>query len=82
MQHSIGSLHHPLCVFLVLFGRCIACTNTFSITPSLFANRVNIENADFTDAVMRKDVQKDLCKIAKGTNPVTGEDTKTSLACF
>ena len=44
--------------------------------------RADIEGADFTDAMLRKDVQKDLCKKAKGTNPITGEETKTSLVCF
>lgn len=41
----------------------------------------SIEGADFTDALIRRDIQKGLCNIAKGTNPVTGVDTRESLNC-
>ena len=40
-----------------------------------------IDGADFTDVLLRKDVQKKLCAIAKGTNPKTGKSTKESLDC-
>jgi uncharacterized protein YjbI with pentapeptide repeats len=40
-----------------------------------------IDGADFTDVMLRKDIQKQLCAIAKGTNPTTGRDTKDSLEC-
>lgn len=40
-----------------------------------------IDGADFTDVFLRKDIQLKLCKVAKGTNPVTGKDTKESLEC-
>jgi uncharacterized protein YjbI with pentapeptide repeats len=40
-----------------------------------------IDGADFTDAEMRTDTQAFLCQIAKGTNPVTGHDTRASLGC-
>jgi uncharacterized protein YjbI with pentapeptide repeats len=41
-----------------------------------------IDGADFTDVLLRQDVQKQLCKIAKGTNPITGRDTRETLECF
>jgi len=41
----------------------------------------NIDNTDWTDALIRPDVAKSLCKIAKGTNPTTGVDTRESLNC-
>jgi hypothetical protein len=44
-------------------------------------NLKSIEGADFTDALMRKDVQMSLCKIARGVNPKTGVATADSLGC-
>lgn len=43
----------------------------------------DISGADFTEASMRSDVQKALCQRAdaKGTNPLTGNDTYESLMC-
>ncbi|WP_310488390.1 pentapeptide repeat-containing protein [Chamaesiphon sp. VAR_69_metabat_338] len=40
-----------------------------------------INGADFTDVMLRKDIQMKLCKIAKGTNPTTGRATRDSLEC-
>ncbi len=40
-----------------------------------------LADTDWTDAILRRDVQKQLCKIAKGTNPVTQVDTAESLMC-
>ncbi len=40
-----------------------------------------IEGADFTYAVLDSDDIKNLCKIAEGTNPITGVSTKESLEC-
>ncbi|CAM9592221.1 unnamed protein product [Ectocarpus sp. 12 AP-2014] len=56
-------------------------------TGSYFGNNMNnvgdISGADFTDALIRKDVAKILCARpdAKGTNPTTGTDTRDSLLC-
>ncbi len=42
---------------------------------------VKITGSDWTDVVLRKDVQKALCAIADGTNPDTGVSTRESLMC-
>jgi uncharacterized protein YjbI with pentapeptide repeats len=41
----------------------------------------NIDNTDWTDVIVNKYQSKVLCKVAKGTNPVTGVDTRESLLC-
>lgn len=41
----------------------------------------NIEGADFTDVEFRTDAQRLLCKVAKGTNPITGRNTRDTLYC-
>ncbi len=40
-----------------------------------------IEGADFTFAVLDSDDQRNLCKIANGTNTKTGVNTRDSLEC-
>jgi len=40
-----------------------------------------LDNTDWTDAILRKDVQRQLCAKASGTNPTTGVDTLESLMC-
>ncbi|CAM9616373.1 unnamed protein product [Sphacelaria rigidula] len=56
-------------------------------TGSYFGNNManvgDISGADFTDALIRKDVAKALClrPDAKGTNPTTEVDTRDSLLC-
>ena len=47
---------------------------------STFTN-VNIDGADFSDAILGKVQQKQLCKIATGTNSKTGISTRDSLGC-
>ena len=42
---------------------------------------VGIDGADFTDAVLSRTQQKQLCAIASGTNSSTGESTEYSLGC-
>ena len=41
----------------------------------------NIEGADFTDALLSPNTEKQLCEIATGTNSTTGRNTKDTLFC-
>lgn len=51
------------------------------LTNTQFRLIKSIEGADFTDALIRKDIMMGLCKIASGTNPTTGVETRESLNC-
>ncbi|MGG6297522.1 pentapeptide repeat-containing protein [Leptolyngbya sp. AN02str] len=41
-----------------------------------------ITGADFTNVLLREDVQEKLCAIADGVNPVTGNNTRDTLDCY
>ncbi|MDB9528500.1 pentapeptide repeat-containing protein [Oscillatoria sp. CS-180] len=40
-----------------------------------------IDGADFTDVLLDPKVNNMLCEVAKGTNPVTGRNTRETLYC-
>lgn len=45
-------------------------------------NGATIDGADFTDVLLREDMQELLCDVAQGVNPVTGRATRATLECF
>lgn len=67
-------------------ARLIRANLTNAILEGAFAASTKfdgaiIDGADFTDVLLRPDEQKKLCKVAKGTNPTTGRDTRDTLFC-
>ncbi|QSJ14948.1 pentapeptide repeat-containing protein [Nostoc sp. UHCC 0702] len=67
-------------------ARLIKANLTNAVLEGAFAANAKfdgaiIDGADFTDVLLRPDEQKKLCKVAKGTNPTTGRDTRDTLFC-
>ena len=52
-----------------------------SLSQSHAVSRVQVEETGFTDAVLSRIQQKQLCSMASGTNSSTGESTSYSLGC-
>ncbi|PSC68128.1 pentapeptide repeat [Micractinium conductrix] len=52
------------------------------LTNAQFGRVKSIKGADFSDVLIRKDVQNGLCKIADGVNPTTGVATRDSLPSY
>ena len=67
-------------------ARLIKADLTNAILEGAFAANAKfdgaiIDGADFTDTLLRRDEKNKLCKVAKGTNPVTGRETRDTLYC-
>jgi len=66
--------------------RLIKANLTNAVLEGAFAANIRfdgavIDGADFTDVLLRQDEQDKLCKVAKGTNPTTGRETRKTLSC-
>lgn len=67
-------------------ARLIKANLTNAVLEGAFAANTKfdgaiIDGADFTDVLLRRDEQEKLCKVAKGTNPTTGRETRDTLYC-
>ncbi|MBD2465019.1 pentapeptide repeat-containing protein [Oscillatoria sp. FACHB-1407] len=67
-------------------ARFVETNLTNAVLEGAFAFNANfdgatIDGADFTDVLLRQDVQERLCEIAQGTNPTTGRNTRETLEC-
>ncbi|MCU0566233.1 MAG: pentapeptide repeat-containing protein [Oculatellaceae cyanobacterium Prado106] len=67
-------------------ARLVNANLTQAILEGAFAfntkfNGATIEGADFTDVLLRGDMQDLLCSVASGTNAVTGRETRETLEC-
>ena len=54
---------------------------TGATLTSTVIQETDITNVDFTDALIDRFTVSLLCKVASGTNPTTGADTRESLGC-
>jgi uncharacterized protein YjbI with pentapeptide repeats len=68
-------------------ARFVDTNFTHAVLEGAFAFNANfegavIDGADFTDVLLRQDVQEKLCEVAQGTNPTTGRNTRDTLECY
>ena len=58
-----------------------AVFNNIGNLPPIWSTRTSRVFSDFTNAVLSRIQQKELCAKANGTNSATGESTEYSLGC-
>ena len=65
-----------------LLGTDLTNTNLEdSFAYSTQFENVKIQGADFTNVYLPKDVLREFCKDASGTNPFTNRETRETLEC-